>query len=214
MNLFRLNKFQLIPFILSLLIIYLCLFLFPNYASATTESGVFAGGCFWCLEHDFEDIKGILSVDSGYTGGKSTSPTYKNHKGHQEAIQVKYNSTILGFEDLLKIYWRNIDPYDDRGQFCDRGDSYRPVIYFSSIKQKDIAKETFQNVSDELSVPIDKLKVKLQKLEKFYIAEDYHQNFAKRNKLKYSFYRNACGRDQKLDEVWGSNSRKGVDWEN
>ena len=200
-------------FYFSLLIVS-CLFLLVSVSSvnALEETAIFAGGCFWCLEHDLEEIPGVISVESGYTGGEIDNPSYENHKGHQEAVRVSFNSSDLSYQDLLKSYWRNIDPYDSSGQFCDRGDSYRPIIYFSNELQMKSANLSLENVVQELSIPRKKVGVVIQPKSTFWLAEDYHQNYAERNRIKYNFYRYSCQRDQRLEEVWGVNARKGKDW--
>ena len=160
---------------------------------------ILAGGCFWCLEHDLESLEGISSVQSGYSGGELLNPTYENHEGHQEVVLVDYDSKTVSFSEILRLYLRNIDPLDDGGQFCDRGDSYRPVIFFSDQEEKNEAKIALVSASKELGIPLDKISVELKSKNKFWLAEDYHQNFAERNELKYKFYRFSCGRDQKLN---------------
>ncbi len=183
-----------------------CLFSFVPIANASTEQAVFAGGCFWCLEHDIEGLAGVLSVDSGYTGGLTEHPTYRNHKGHKEAVNVTYDSSKISFQELLKNYWINIDPFDSNGQFCDRGDSYQPVIYFLNDSQKVEATKSLEKVASKLSVDIDKIGVVVKPSNRFWLAEDYHQDFAKKNSIKYNFYRSACKRDNRLKEVWGLNA--------
>ncbi|KGG16225.1 MULTISPECIES: peptide-methionine (S)-S-oxide reductase MsrA [unclassified Prochlorococcus] len=199
--------------LISLLISFTCLFSFAISTNATENTSVLAGGCFWCLEHDLEDIDGVLSVESGYSGGRIENPTYKNHQGHQEAVKVTFESAEIKFEDLLKSYFRNIDPFDGRGQFCDRGDSYRPVIFYNDLEQKNIATLSVKEAAKELSVNSNKIAVRIQPKNVFWSAEDYHQDYAKKNTLKYNFYRYSCQRDRRLDEVWGINARKGADWD-
>ncbi len=195
-----------------------CLFLIcvliggPLGVMATEEEAVFAGGCFWCLEHDLEDLPGVISAKSGYTGGKSVLPTYPDHKGHQEAVKVKFETENVSYSTLLRSYWRNIDPFNSDGQFCDRGDSYRPVIFVRDEIQEDEVANSFEAVSRELKVSSETIKVQVRKLEKFWPAEDYHQDFAIRNKLKYSIYRFNCGRDRRLDEIWGNAARTSIPW--
>ncbi len=191
-----------------------CLILFTPVASvkALEEMAIFAGGCFWCLEHDLEELPGVISVQSGYTGGQIDNPSYRNHKGHQEAVRVLYDSLELSYENLLRSYWRNIDPYDSSGQFCDRGDSYRPVIFFSDELQMNSANLSLEKAAKELSISLNKLGVKIQPASEFWLAEDYHQNYAERNTIKYKFYRYSCQRDQRLEEVWGENASRGIDW--
>ncbi|WP_269617385.1 peptide-methionine (S)-S-oxide reductase MsrA [Prochlorococcus marinus] len=175
----------------------------PFQAFAESEEAMFAGGCFWCLEHDLEAIDGVVSVESGYSGGDLTNPTYENHSGHQEVVKVSFDSNIISYKDLLKQYWVNIDPFDNKGQFCDRGDSYKPVIFTFNQDQKRDAKESQENISDILNIPLDQLKVDITDSKVFWLAENYHQDFAVKNPLKYNFYRTSCGRDNRLKKVWG-----------
>ncbi len=190
-----------------------CAFLlFAPKVNASVDNAIFAGGCFWCLEHDLEELNGILSVESGYIGGEIQKPTYANHKGHKEAVQVTFDSQKISYKKLLRSYWRNIDPFDSKGQFCDRGDSYRPVIYFLSESQEHDAKESLYQASKELSVSKEEIGVNLQPAGIFWLAEDYHQDFAKKNPIKYNFYRSSCRRDKRLKEVWIENAKKGIGW--
>ena len=175
----------------------------PIKVFAQSEEAIFAGGCFWCLEHDLEKIDGVLSAESGYSGGDLTNPTYENHSGHQEVVKVSYDSDVISYKDLLKRYWINIDPFDDQGQFCDRGNSYKPVIFTSNQEQKRDAIETQKTISDALNVPLEQLKVDIIDAKAFWIAEKYHQDFAVKNPLKYNFYRTSCGRDSRLKKIWG-----------
>ena len=179
------------------------LIVFPSQVFAQSEKAIFAGGCFWCLEHDLEKIDGVVSAESGYSGGDLINPTYENHRGHQEVVRVGFDSDIISYKDLLKQYWVNIDPFDDKGQFCDRGDSYKPVIFISNQEQERDAKESQKNISMGLSVPLNQLKVDIVDAKVFWSAEDYHQDFAVKNPLKYNFYRTSCGRDSRLKKVWG-----------
>ena len=176
------------------------------------EDVILAGGCFWCMEHDFETIDGVNSVKSGYSGGMLEKPTYENHSGHQEVVLVDYDPMVIEFNDLLRTYFRNIDPLDLGGQFCDRGDSYRAVIFFKDAFEESQAKKAFTSASKELHVPIEDIRVDLEPRNKFWIAEDYHQDFATKNELKYKFYRFSCGRDKRLDQLWGDNARTDNPW--
>ena len=178
-----------------------------NPMNTFAEEVILAGGCFWCLEHDLESLRGINSVKSGYSGGNLQNPTYQNHNGHQEVVLVNYDSNLINLSEILRLYLRNIDPLDDGGQFCDRGDSYRPVIFFDDLKEENEAKKALISASRELGVPLEKILVELKLKGKFWLAEDYHQDFAERNELKYKFYRFSCGRDQKLDKLWKENAR-------
>ena len=173
---------------------------------------VLAGGCFWCMEHDLESLEGINNVKSGYSGGDILNPTYENHEGHQEVVLVNYDSNIIELETILRAYFRNIDPFDGEGQFCDRGDSYRPVIFYEDLDEADESKNALISASRELGVSVDKIKVALKSRNKFWVAEEYHQDFAKNNELKYKFYRYACGRDKRLDQVWGEKAKKTIAW--
>jgi peptide-methionine (S)-S-oxide reductase len=186
--------------------------IFINPLNSFAEELVLAGGCFWCLEHDLESLKGINSVESGYSGGSLQNPTYENHDGHQEVVLINYDSNLVSLPEILRLYLRNIDPLDGNGQFCDRGDSYRPVIFFKDTSEENDAKNAIISASYELGVPLEKISVELKSKDKFWLAEEYHQNFAERNELKYKFYRYSCGRDQRLNKLWGDNARSTNLW--
>ena len=192
-------------------LIILLIFIHPLKSDANEI--VLAGGCFWCLEHDLESLSGIINVESGYSGGDLLNPNYEHHEGHQEVVLVNYNSKLITLDTILRAYFRNIDPLDGDGQFCDRGDSYRPVIFYEDINDKDKSKNAIISASKELNVSVDKIKVELKSLNKFWIAEDYHQDFASNNELKYKIYRYACGRDKRLDQIWGDRAKKAVSWD-
>ena len=181
--------------------------LFINPVNTFAEELILAGGCFWCLEHDLESLHGINSVQSGYSGGDLQNPTYENHAGHQEVVLVNYDPKLVGLPEILRLYLRNIDPIDGKGQFCDRGDSYRPVIFYKDSIEKNDAENALFMASNELKVPLEKISVEIKSKGQFWLAEEYHQDFAEKNQLKYKFYRFSCGRDQKLDELWGDNAR-------
>ena len=183
-----------------------------NPINTLAEELILAGGCFWCLEHDLESLKGVNFVQSGYSGGNLQNPTYENHDGHQEVVLVNYDSKLVSLSEILRLYLRNIDPLDGKGQFCDRGDSYRPVIFFKGNIEESEAKKTLVSASNELKVPLEKISVELKSKGKFWLAEEYHQDFAERNELKYKFYRFSCGRDQRLDKLWGDNARSTNLW--
>ena len=174
----------------------------PAKAFAESEEAIFAGGCFWCLEHDLENLNGVFSAESGYSGGDLINPTYENHIGHQEVVKVIFDPEVISYKDLLKQYWINIDPFDGKGQFCDRGDSYKPVIFTSNQEQEREAKDSKDIVSVELNIPTDQLKVDIIDSKDFWIAENYHQDYAIKNPIKYNFYRTSCGRDNRLKKVW------------
>ena len=184
-------------------IIFQILIICPVKAFAESQEAIFAGGCFWCLEHDLEKLDGVVSAESGYSGGDILNPTYENHNGHQEVVKVIFNPDIISYKDLLKNYWINIDPFDNDGQFCDRGNSYKPIIFTSNQEQKREVKDSKESISLILNIPINKLKVEILDAKAFWIAEKYHQDFAEINPLKYKFYRTSCGRDNRLKKVWG-----------
>ena len=196
-------------FFLSLLII---LTIITNPLEAYSDEIILAGGCFWCLEHDLEYLKGVDFVKSGYSGGDLNNPSYENHNGHQEVVLVNYDPKKVSLEEILRLYLRNIDPLDGKGQFCDRGDSYRPVIFYQNSIEENQSNEALISASKELKVPIEEIKVEVKSKNKFWLAEDYHQNFADNNELKYKFYRYSCGRDKRLDQLWGENARTGNEW--
>ena len=193
----------------SLLIIFSIII---NPIEAYSDEIILAGGCFWCLEHDLEYVEGVDFVKSGYSGGELNNPSYENHNGHQEVVLVDYDPQVVTLDKLLRIYLRNIDPLDGKGQFCDRGDSYRPVIFYQNSFEENHSNDALIAASRELKVPIKEIKVQLKLKNKFWLAEDYHQNFADNNEFKYKFYRYSCGRDKRLDQLWGDNSKTSNNW--
>ena len=199
-----------------LLVLLLGLAMPLTAAAAELETAVFAGGCFWCMEHDLEQLSGVVDVVSGYSGGHVEQPSYqqvsRETTGHQEVVQVRFDPVQLRYGTLLRSYWRNIDPLDGEGQFCDRGDSYRPVIFTTDAAQAQEAEASAQAAAVELGQPRSALRVELRDAERFWPAEEYHQNYARRSTLKYKFYRTACGRDARLDKVWGDKARSGSEW--
>ena len=195
----------LFPFILAFILLI-------NPLNTRAEEVVLAGGCFWCLEHDLDSLNGINSVKSGYSGGALQSPNYENHEGHQEAVLVNYNPNIVSFDEILRLFLRNIDPLDGGGQFCDRGNSYKPVIFFNDTNEENESRRALVNASKELAVPLNKILVEIKPKSKFWLAEEYHQDFAEKNEIKYKFYRFTCGRDQRLDKLWGDNARSTNLW--
>lgn len=175
---------------------------FSSVAAAQTPDraqAVFAGGCFWCVESDFEHLDGVIEAVSGYTGGELENPTYRNHEGHIEAVRVIYDPRRVSYEQLLHHFWRHHDPLDAGGQFCDRGPSYRSAI-FVTPEQRAAAEaslaETRRILGRDIATPI-------RPLGRFWQAEDYHQDYYEKNPIPYRFYRWRCGRDQRVREVWG-----------
>jgi peptide-methionine (S)-S-oxide reductase len=174
--------------------------------AAQLETAVFAGGCFWCMEHDMKGISGVVSVESGYTGGHLAHPTYADvtseTSGHYESVRVTFDPAKVDYGFLLHRYWRLIDPTDEGGQFCDRGPSYRPAVFVASPRQRQIAEES--RAEAQKALPHGKIVVPILPLGPFWPAEDYHRNFAETNAAHYNAYRQGCGRDARLREVWGS----------
>jgi peptide methionine sulfoxide reductase msrA/msrB len=170
------------------------------------QKATFAGGCFWCTEADFEKLPGVVKVISGYTGGNKENPTYEEvssgRTGHLEAVQVYYDPTRITYEELLKYFWRHVDPTDAGGQFVDRGPQYRSAIFYHDEEQKQSAEKSKEALgkSGRFNKPI---VTEILKFSKFYEAEDYHQDYYKTHPLKYKFYRYRSGRDQFLEKVWG-----------
>jgi peptide-methionine (S)-S-oxide reductase len=166
----------------------------------------FAGGCFWCMEPPFDELEGVLSTISGYTGGSTVDPTYQEVSaggtGHAEVVQVTYDPAKVTYEQLLDVFWPNIDPLDAGGQFCDRGDSYRTGIFVHGEEQRRLAEESKQALVDSrrFAQPI---VTEIVDAGPFYPAEDYHQDYYQTNPVRYKFYRWNCGRDQRLTELWG-----------
>lgn len=174
-----------------------------------TARATFAGGCFWCMEHPFDELPGVLETTSGYTGGSVENPTYRQVSsgttGHLESVQIEYDPDQISYEDLLQVYWHNVDPVDDGGQFCDRGSQYRPAIFYHDADQQQQAEVSRQSLEDSgiLDQPV---AAELIEASEFYPAEDYHQNYYQTHPVRYNVYRYACGRDQRLSEIWGEES--------
>ncbi len=172
--------------------------------NVTTKTATFAGGCFWCVESDFEKVPGVVKVVSGYTGGAGENPTYKTYSlgGYVEAVQVYYDPATTTYEKLLDVFWRHIDPTDSGGQFVDRGRSYRSVIYYHDDEQKRLSEKSKEALdkSGRFTGPV---VTEIVKFEKFYDAEEYHQDYFSKNPLQYNQYRYGSGRDQFLNKVWG-----------
>ena len=167
------------------------------------KKAYFAGGCFWCMEESFDKVDGVIKSISGYSGGKMKNPTYQDviykDTGHVEAIEVTYDPKKISYEKLLAIFWKNIDPFDKYGQFCDKGKSYRSVIFFKSDKQKNIIQNSVAEVEKRFN---SKVVTMVWKFDKFYQAEDYHQDYYQKNFLRYLAYKKACQREEVLDKIW------------
>lgn len=176
-------------------------------AKDDTTRATFGGGCFWCMEPPFDKLDGVLSTTSGYAGGHVDSPTYEQVSaggtGHVEVVQVEYDPDKISYQELLDVYWVNTDPTDPDGQFCDQGASYRPVIFYHNEEQKQLAEAS--KLSLEKNKPFaGPITTSIEPLnDNFWPAEDYHQDYYKKNSVRYKLYRYSCGRDGRLEELWG-----------
>ncbi|MEW6543435.1 MAG: peptide-methionine (S)-S-oxide reductase MsrA [Nitrospirota bacterium] len=180
-------------------------------AGLAAESGkpakaTFAGGCFWCMEEAFEKVEGVVSVTSGYTGGRVAHPKYEEVSaggtGHAESVEVLYDPAKIGYARLLDVFWRNIDPTTPDRQFCDRGNQYRSAVFYHDEEQKRLAEESKRKV--EQTKPFkEPVVTQIVPASPFYQAEEYHQDFYKKNPIRYKFYKHNCGRAQRLEELWG-----------
>jgi peptide-methionine (S)-S-oxide reductase len=171
--------------------------------SATAATAVFAGGCFWCMESAYQDVPGVTDVISGLTGGTHPTPTYSGaHTGHYEAVLVSFDPDQVSYRQLLDLYWRNIDPFDAGGQFCDRGDSYRTAIFVTDEVDKQQALTSRGAVTEQF--PERQVVTEVLPRSEFFPVEEAHQDYYKKNPLRYRYYRAGCGRDTRLEEIWGS----------
>jgi peptide-methionine (S)-S-oxide reductase len=170
------------------------------------EVATFAGGCFWCMEAPFDKLPGVISVTVGYTGGNVKDPTYKQVSaggtGHAESVQIVFDPSKIGYGKLLDIYWRNTDPTDKNGQFCDKGSQYRPAIFYHGEEQRRIAEKSKEEL--EKTKPFKgPILTEITPAGEFYPAEEYHQHYYRKNPIRYKYYRYGCGRDRRLEELWG-----------
>lgn len=174
--------------------------------SAATATATFAGGCFWCMESDFDKVAGVISTTSGYTGGSLANPTYEQVSaggtGHAEAVQVRYDPKKVGYAKLLDVFWHNVDPVAVDRQFCDHGNQYRSEIFYGTAQEERLAEASKKTLEDSgrFDQPI---ATQVVAATTFYPAEDYHQDYYKKNPIRYKFYRFNCGRDQRLHDLWG-----------
>jgi len=170
------------------------------------KTAIFAGGCFWCMEHPFDEIDGVISVTSGYTGGSKNHPTYQEVSsgttGHAEAVQVIYEPAKVSYQKLVDVFWHNVDPLTPNAQFCDHGTQYRSAIFYLDDEQKHVAEASKEALTK--SGKFDKpIVTQIVAASTFWPAEDYHQHYYKTNPVRYKFYRYNCGRDQRLEQLWG-----------
>ena len=176
----------------------------PDKQPGRTETAVFAGGCFWCVEADFDKVPGVKSTTSGYTGGRVAKPTYEQVSaggtGHVEAVQVVYDPAVVTYDALVEHFWRTIDPFNARGQFCDIGESYRPVIFTANEEQRLAVTRSRDRLQRQFK---ERIVVEIAPSAPFYRAEEYHQDYYTKNPVRYRYYRWSCGRDNRLATIWG-----------
>lgn len=172
----------------------------PTQAADYSATLVVAGGCFWCVESDLEKLPGVGDVVSGYAGGTTQNPTYRNHSAHLEVVRAPYDPTQISYAEIINYFLRHIDPLDVGGQFCDRGHSYTTAIFYSSDEERSLAETAVAQAEAELG---QKIVTPVIALDKFWIAEDYHQNYYSENPVRYNYYRRGCGRDARVADVWG-----------
>ncbi len=180
--------------------------------AAEPQKAVFAGGCFWCVEADFDKAPGVLETVSGYTGGSVEHPTYEQVShggtGHYEAVQVTYDPEIVSYRQLVDIFWRTVDPTDAGGQFCDRGDSYRTAVFVADDAERQAAEASEADAASALG---QEIVTPIVPAGAFWPAEDYHQDYYEKNPVRYKYYRWSCGRDQRIDELWGDAAHQGLE---
>ncbi len=177
-----------------------------NEKSAGAKTAVFAGGCFWCVEADFDKVEGVLNAVSGYSGGSAETANYKQvsyeETGHYEVVQVTYDPTQVSYRELVDYFWKTIDPTDPHGQFCDKGSSYRTAIFYASEEERKDVEDSLQALQKSKPFKAE-IVTEILAAQPFYDAEPRHQNYYQRNPLRYKYYRNGCGRDKRLTELWG-----------
>ncbi|MBE9560920.1 MAG: peptide-methionine (S)-S-oxide reductase MsrA [Proteobacteria bacterium] len=188
------------------LAVFLSLLFTHVFAEPQNETAIFAGGCFWCMEPPFDKVDGVISTTSGYTSGHKRNPTYREvsagSTGHTEAIQIVFDPNKVSYDELLKIFWKNIDPVTVDRQFCDSGSQYRSGIYYLGEAQKSAANQSLQQLEDNKPFK-GAIATEIIAASTFYPAEDYHQDYYQKNPLRYKYYRFSCGRDNRLNELWG-----------
>ena len=186
-----------------LLFIFLNLIITYSALGSEKSKAYFAGGCFWCMEESFEKLKGVEKVTSGYSGGKTENPTYEEvtygNTGHLEVVEVIYDASLISFEELLKNFWLNIDPFDPYGQFCDKGYSYRSAAFYTNKIEKDLIEKDFKRLEKKFN---KKVVTYIKEFKKFYIAEDRHQDYYQVYFLNYLKYKKACRREEILIRIW------------
>lgn len=169
-------------------------------AADATKTAIFAGGCFWCMEAAFDEVPGVTETVSGYAGGTKPNPNYGDHEGYQEAVRVSYDPAKVSYQKLLDQYWHNIDPFDAEGQFCDKGNAYRSVIFTSDAEEAQLAETEKKEIAERFKKDV---ATEIKPATTFTPAEDYHQNYHNTNPVSYKFYKWNCGRAQRLEKIWG-----------
>jgi peptide-methionine (S)-S-oxide reductase len=169
-------------------------------AADATKTAIFAGGCFWCMEAAFDEVPGVTETVSGYAGGTKPNPNYGDHEAYQEAVRVSYDPAKVSYQKLLDQYWHNIDPFDAEGQFCDKGNAYRSVIFTSDAEEAQLAETEKKEIAERFKKDV---ATEIKPATTFTPAEDYHQNYHNTNPVSYKFYKWNCGRAQRLEKIWG-----------
>lgn len=197
-----------------LLLFLYSLSLFSIAFNASADKAVFAGGCFWCMESDFEKLEGVNEVVSGFSGGTLKDPTYNgNHQGHYEVVEVDYDPKVVSYKELLDYFWKHIDPFDPKGQFCDKGHTYLSAIFVANEEEKKLAEISRAKVVKKF--PNQKVVTPILASSTFYPIkgdESYHQDYYKNNSVRYNYYRWSCGRDKRVKEIWGESTAHLLNW--
>lgn len=175
---------------------------------AETQSAIFAGGCFWCVEKDFDHVAGVVLTTSGYSGGKLENPTYHNHEGHREVVRIEFDPARVDYATLIGIFFRSVDPTDAGGQFCDRGGAYTTAIYTADVAQEAAAEKAKADAAAALG---QEIVTPIEPATAFWPAEDYHQGYYEKNPVRYKYYRYSCGRDARVEELWGKAAHQGIE---
>ncbi len=187
-----------------IIMILLFIIFSQNLYAVNTKKVYFAGGCFWCMEESFDKVEGVIKTISGYSGGHIKNPKYKdvikNTTGHYETLEITYDPIKIKYEKLLEIYWVNVDPFDAEGQFCDKGESYKSVIFYNNDNQKKIIQNSIKKIENKFD---KKVVTYVKNFKEFYIAENYHQDYYEKNFIRYLMYKKGCQREETLEKIWG-----------
>ncbi|MFT2110658.1 peptide-methionine (S)-S-oxide reductase MsrA [Marinomonas sp. 2405UD68-3] len=183
----------------------------PHLVQADTQTMIVAGGCFWCVESDYENIEGVLDVVSGYTGGHVKNPSYRavssKQTGHYEAVKITFDDEVVSLKSLTDYFWKTIDPTDAKGQFCDKGSPYFTGLFYQNEEQLKVFESSLEEVNQSKPFKED-IVTPILVAKEFYLAENYHQNYYKKNPIRYTYYRTRCGRDRKIESLWGEVASK------